>query len=97
MPTWLVKLLEDGDGAAKIVSKLGTDGKLKKVRICPNMTSGIVPVLEQLLQQDRATEYAYLCDPAVKHVSKLKREGISISSVLKVREADECRWLLWIP
>lgn len=74
MPTWLVKLLEE-DGAVKTVSRLSLDGKLRKVRICPNMTAGLIPVLEQLLYQDRETEYAYLCSPAVRHVSKLKREG----------------------
>lgn len=74
MPSWLVKLLEE-DGAIKIVSRLGHDGKLRKQRICPNMTAGLIPVLAQLLHQDEATEYAYLCDSVVKHVSKLKREG----------------------
>jgi hypothetical protein len=77
MPAWLIKLLEE-DGAVKTITKLNTDGKLKKVKICPNMTSGIIPVLEQLLRQDEATDYAYLCDPAVKHVSKLKREGMMV-------------------
>ncbi|KAF4634667.1 hypothetical protein G7Y89_g3448 [Cudoniella acicularis] len=74
MPSWLVKLLES-DGEMTTVNRLDGDGKLKKVKFCPNRTSGILPVLEQLLRQDRSTEYAYLCDPAVKHVSKLKREG----------------------
>lgn len=35
----------------------------------------VIPVLEQLLQQSASTEYAYLCDPSVQHVSKLRREG----------------------
>nr|XP_036583093.1 peptidase family c78 [Colletotrichum truncatum]KAF6791989.1 peptidase family c78 [Colletotrichum truncatum] len=40
------------------------------------MTSdGVINVLEQLLQQSRSTDYAYLCHPAVQHVSKLKKEG----------------------
>lgn len=81
MPTWLVKLLEE-DGAVKTVSRLSLDGKLRKVRICPNMTAGLIPVLEQLLYQDRETEYAYLCSPAVRHVSKLKREGKNEPSVI---------------
>lgn len=35
----------------------------------------VIPVLRQLLQQSASTEYAYLCDPYVQHVSKLRREG----------------------
>lgn len=35
----------------------------------------VIPVLRQLLQQSDSTEYAYLCDPCVQHVSKLRREG----------------------
>ncbi|EHA57034.1 hypothetical protein MCOR27_009683 [Pyricularia oryzae] len=36
---------------------------------------GVLPVLEQLLEQSATTKYAYLCHPEVEHVSKLKREG----------------------
>lgn len=35
----------------------------------------VIPVLQQLLQQSASTEYAYLCDPCVQHISKLRREG----------------------
>ncbi|KXH59314.1 peptidase family C78 [Colletotrichum nymphaeae SA-01] len=38
-------------------------------------SDGVISVLEQLLSQSKSTEYAYLCDPAVQHVSKLKKEG----------------------
>lgn len=38
-------------------------------------TLGVIPVLEQLLQQSSTTEYAYLCDSCVHHVSRLKKEG----------------------
>jgi hypothetical protein len=81
MPPWLVKLLleEDGaqeeDGALKATNQIDSDGKLRKTKICPNMQAGVIPVLEQLLNQDVYTEYAYLCDPAVRHVSKLRKEG----------------------
>ncbi|KAH6684384.1 peptidase family C78-domain-containing protein [Halenospora varia] len=74
MPTWLVELLQH-DGAMTTINRLDGDGKLKKVKFCPNRTSDILPVVEQLLRQDKTTEYAYLCHPAVRHVSKLKREG----------------------
>jgi hypothetical protein len=36
---------------------------------------GIIQVLDQLLQQSKSTEYAYLCHPGVQHVSKLAKEG----------------------
>ncbi|CZT46201.1 uncharacterized protein RSE6_06600 [Rhynchosporium secalis] len=75
MPSWLVKLLEDGDGAVKTSNFLDREGIVHKHRICPNMTAGISPVLEQFLEQDEQVDYAYFCDPAVKHVSKLTREG----------------------
>jgi hypothetical protein len=75
MPSWLVKLLQEQDGAYKTGTRLDTHGNLKKVRMCPNMAGGIIPVLEQLLDQAEYVEFAYLCHPAVKHVSKLKREG----------------------
>ncbi|KAI0459755.1 peptidase family C78-domain-containing protein [Xylaria acuta] len=36
---------------------------------------GIVPVLARLLEQSSSTEHAFLCDPAVQHISKLRGEG----------------------
>ncbi|KAK0100983.1 hypothetical protein ONS95_013028 [Cadophora gregata] len=74
MPSWLVKLLEE-DGAVKTSNVFDSDGTMRKVKICPNMTAGIVPVLEQLCDQDEQVDFAYFCDPAVRHVSKLRREG----------------------
>jgi hypothetical protein len=38
-------------------------------------SSGIIPVLEQLLEQSPTTEYAYVCSPCTQHISKLRREG----------------------
>jgi hypothetical protein len=81
MPSWLVKLLES-DGKLEIINRLGPDGVLKKVRVCINQASGILPVLEQLLDQDPYTQFAYLCHPTVKHVSKLRREG----ELINIRE-----------
>ena len=73
MPTWLVKLL-DSDGEVKIVNRINPAGKLKKVK-STNHAENILPVISQLLDQDRSTRFAFLCHPSVKHVSKLKREG----------------------
>lgn len=36
---------------------------------------GVIGVLEQLLENNPSTKYAYLCHPCVQHVSKLKKEG----------------------
>jgi len=95
MPAALVKLLE-ADGETKIVRRKGSDGKMKYFTVCPNRMEGILPVLEQLLTQDRSTDNAYLCHHAVRHVSKLKREGMIISTHIKnIIEAS--RWFLWIP
>jgi hypothetical protein len=75
MPSWLVKLLQEQDGAYKSGVRIDNNGNMRKVRWCRNMAPGIIPVLEQLLDQDLFVEFAYLCDPAVRHVSKVKREG----------------------
>ncbi|KAK8067142.1 hypothetical protein PG997_013889 [Apiospora hydei] len=37
--------------------------------------TGVIGVLEQLLESNPTTKYAYLCHPCVQHVSKLKKEG----------------------
>ena len=75
MPSWLVKLLKEQDGRLETINRLGRDNKLVKVRFCINQAPGILPVIERLLNEDACTESAYLCHPAVKHVSKLKGEG----------------------
>lgn len=74
MPQWLVKLLQ-ADGEIKTINRLDSDGKYRKVKYCINQAPDIIPIITQLLAQDPMTDYAYLCDPAVLHVSKLSREG----------------------
>lgn len=74
MPEWLVKLLES-DGERKLMNRVTSGGKLTKVTASANWASGILAVVAQLLEQDPKTEYAYLCQPDVLHISKLKREG----------------------
>lgn len=78
MPSWLVKLLREKDGETTTIYPT-INGRQKRIRYFPNQTAGILPVIEQFLDQDEATAYAYMCDPAVRHVSKLKREGKNIS------------------
>ncbi len=74
MPSWLVKLLES-DGRVDTINRLGRENRLYKAKVCINQASGILPVIECLLNQNAHTDFAYLCHPAVKHVSKLKGEG----------------------
>jgi hypothetical protein len=74
MPPWLVKVLES-DGEIKSINRLGPEGKLRKVKVSVNHAAGILPVIAQLLVQDRSTQFAYLCHSSVRHVSKLRREG----------------------
>ncbi|KAK1594712.1 peptidase family C78 [Colletotrichum navitas] len=50
-----------------LVSLLHRGGEVKN--------DGVISVLEQLLRQSKSTQYAYLCNTAVQHVSKLKKEG----------------------
>ncbi|KAI0167057.1 DUF1671-domain-containing protein [Hypoxylon sp. FL1284] len=38
-------------------------------------SSGVIPVLQQLLQQNRQTEWAYLCVGTAQHIWKLEGEG----------------------
>lgn len=75
MPPWLVKLLEEKDGEITTINRIDGHGKTRKVKVCPNRSEDILPVLHQLLKQDKDVDYAYLCHPSVRHVSKLKREG----------------------
>lgn len=79
MPHWLVKVLES-DGEIKSINRLGPDGKLRKVKVAVNHAAGMLPVIAQLLVQDRSTQVAYLCHPSVRHVSKLRREGKQYTS-----------------
>ncbi|KAH6686136.1 peptidase family C78-domain-containing protein [Plectosphaerella plurivora] len=50
-----------------LVSLLQEEGEIR--------SSGILPVLQQLLRLNQVTQRAYLCDSNVQHVSKLKKEG----------------------
>lgn len=76
MPQWLKELLET-DGRAKRIDSIAYVGKNSKARakVVENHVSGVLPVVELLLQQDLSTEYAYTCHPSVQHISKLQKEG----------------------
>lgn len=74
MPTWLIRLLEDG-AKVSISNKIGHDGKLVKVEIISNETPNLVPVLARLSKLDRKVTRAFYCNPFVRHVAKLPHEG----------------------
>jgi hypothetical protein len=76
MPLRIKKVLAK-DGQMDMIVRKGI-----RVRVYPNQAEGIIPVIMQLLEQDSSTRYAYLCHPAVRHVSKLRGEGVSHSQGL---------------
>jgi zinc finger-containing ubiquitin peptidase 1 len=82
MPAWLRQLLE-ADGQFQATKEASRMGKSPKIKITENHVSGVVSVVEQLLQQENTTEYAYTCHPCVQHVSKLQREGENKYSELR--------------
>lgn len=74
MPSWLIRLLEDG-AKVTISNKIGHDGKVVKVEIISNETPNLVPVLARLSKLDRKVARAFYCNPFVRHVAKLPNEG----------------------
>jgi len=81
MPGWLVNLLRDNDGKLVTTNQLTRGGKTRHSKICPNMAADIVPVVAHLLDLDPNVAYAYVCNPAVRHVSKLMKEGTCLSEL----------------
>ena len=74
MPEWLRKQLEAG---AKITlcNQLSLDGRLVQVETVANEFRGIIPVLEQLCEQDHGLSKIYFCHPDVIQVVKMAKEG----------------------
>lgn len=67
--------------------------------ILHGLYAGVLPVLEQLLEQSATTKYAYLCHPEVEHVSKLKREGEPHAALwvfIALEDEVGVLWLLWM-
>jgi hypothetical protein len=78
MPDWLVVLLKKNGQ----VTSQGAQNVLFAVMLGIELTTtGVVSVLALLFEQSSSTKYAYLCHPSVQHVSKLRREGKSPSSL----------------
>ena len=70
MPEWLNQVLQT-NGEPQIIDRDGAKASV----YAWNYSEGIVPVINQLLELDTETAYAYTCDPCVVHISKLKNEG----------------------
>lgn len=75
MPGYIRKILQS-DGEVRTNFRTMPDGRKKRYSICPNQTEGMLPVIRQLLEQDKSVEWAYLCHPSVRHCSKLPKEGM---------------------
>jgi hypothetical protein len=71
MPPWLISLLQE-----ERETRNGGQFKYVSAEEAYSHDTGIIPVLEQLLRLNEATQCAYLCDPSVQHISKLKKEGV---------------------
>jgi hypothetical protein len=74
MPSWLLKLLQNGAKVTRL-NKIGPNGSIMKDEIVENETSQVIPVLMQLCQQDDSVQRAFFCSTKVRHIFKLPREG----------------------
>ncbi|KAK2873315.1 hypothetical protein FQN49_002448 [Arthroderma sp. PD_2] len=74
MPLWLHKMLEEGPEITRENTIL-PDGTLRKVEIVSNETHGLIKVIARLCQQDHTVEQAFLCNPNVRHIFKMRKEG----------------------
>ncbi|KAF3479593.1 DUF1671 domain-containing protein [Arthroderma uncinatum] len=78
MPAWLRKMLEEGPEIIR-ENRILRDGTLRKVEIVSNETYGLIRVIARLCQQDDSVEQAFLCNPNVRHIFKMRKEGQSYS------------------
>ncbi|EGE04142.1 DUF1671 domain-containing protein [Trichophyton equinum CBS 127.97] len=74
MPSWLRKLLEDRPVITQ-ENKIFPDGTIRKVETVSNETSGLIPFIARLCQQDSSVDQAYLCSSNVRHIFKMPKEG----------------------
>lgn len=74
MPNWLIRLLEDG-AKVTVTNRIGHDGRLIKVETISNETPNLIPVLARLSFLDRKIARAFYCNPFIRHVAKLDKEG----------------------
>lgn len=74
MPAWLRRMLEEG-APVTYENKIQANGTLVRVEVVENETKGLVPVLAQLCELDESVDRAYLCNPNVRHIFKMPKEG----------------------
>lgn len=67
-------MLEKGGRTSKR-THLTTDGKLARQTTVENETDKLIPVIAKLCEQDKTVQRAFLCNPKVRHICKLSREG----------------------
>ncbi|EXJ80271.1 hypothetical protein A1O1_08413 [Capronia coronata CBS 617.96] len=74
MPNWLRRMLEEG-AKVTVTNRIGPDGTLIRVESVANETPDLVPALARLSQLDKGVERAFYCNPEVRHVCKMHKEG----------------------
>ncbi|OJJ41297.1 hypothetical protein ASPWEDRAFT_34819 [Aspergillus wentii DTO 134E9] len=74
MPSWLRRMLEKGAKTTQS-NRITSDGMLSRHETVENETTGIIPVLAQLCEQDKSIQRAFFCSPKVSHIFKMPREG----------------------
>jgi hypothetical protein len=74
MPSWLKNMLEKGGRTSK-QTHITTDGRLARQTTVENETDHLIPVIAKLCEQDKTVQRAFLCNPKVRHICKLSREG----------------------
>jgi hypothetical protein len=74
MPSWLKHMLEKGGRTSK-QTQITSDGNLARHTTVENETDHLIPVIAKLCEQDKTVQRAFLCNPKVRHICKLSREG----------------------
>ncbi|KAK2749166.1 hypothetical protein FQN57_006781 [Myotisia sp. PD_48] len=74
MPSWLQKMLEAGPKVT-YENRIQSNGRLRRVEVVENETPGLIPVLASLCEQDDSVEQVFLCNPDVRHIFKMDKEG----------------------
>ncbi|KAL4942841.1 hypothetical protein BDV06DRAFT_155521 [Aspergillus oleicola] len=74
MPSWLLRMLEQGNAMTKL-TRITPEGKLSRHVVIENQTPNLIPALARLCEQDKSVQRAFLCSAHVHHISKMPREG----------------------
>lgn len=74
MPSWLKHMLENGGRTSK-QTQITSDGRLARRTTVENETDNLIPAIAKLCEQDKTVQRAFLCNPKVRHICKLPREG----------------------